>query len=147
MLSLADILQTIIRTYTRADEDVVLTDIHFQPVQDTGELFVFDDEDQPIAHTVVESWADLADDAFLPTVRADLEQAIASANADGALERLSIFRPYSLVLVDDERETICDLLLVDDDTIILTDQLLSDLDSDLNAFLDNLLDDTSADSF
>ena len=141
MNTLAEVLQTIISTYTRTDDDIQLTDIHFQPVSDTGELFVFDDEDQPIAHTVVGSWAGLDDDTFLPTVRADLEKAIAEANADGALERLSIFRPYSLVLVDDDRETICDLLLVDDDTLILSDQLLADLDTDLDAFLENLMEE------
>ena len=141
MNTLAEVLQTIISTYTRTDDDIQLTDIHFQPVSDTGELFVFDDEDQPIAQTVVDSWAELNADTFLSTVRADLEKAIAEANADGALERLSIFRPYSLVLVDDDRETICDLLLVDDDTLILSDQLLADLDTDLDAFLENLMEE------
>jgi hypothetical protein len=141
MKSLAEVFQTIISTYTRTDDEAVLTDIHFQPVNDTGELFVFDDEDEPIAHTVVESWADLSSDAFLPTVRADLEKAIATANAEGALEKLSIFKPYSLVLVDDDRETICDLLFVDDDTLVLSDQLLADLDSDLDSFFENLMEE------
>ena len=141
MKSLAEVFQTIISTYTRTDDEAVLTDIHFQPVNDTGELFVFDDEDEPIAHTVVESWADLSNDAFLSTVRADLEKAIATANAEGALEKLSIFKPYSLVLVDEDHETICDLLFVDDDTLVLSDQLLADLDSDLDSFFENLMEE------
>ena len=98
MTTLSEVLQTVIRIFTRTDDDVVLTDIHFQPVSETGELFVFDDEDKPIAHAVVESWADLDDEAFLPTVRVDLEKAIAAANADGALERLAVWKPYSLFL-------------------------------------------------
>ena len=141
MTTLSEVLQAVIRTYTRTDDDVVLTDIHFQPVSETGELYVFDDEDQPIAHAVVESWADLDDEAFLPTVRADLEKAIAAANADGALEHLAVWKPYSFVLVDEDRETICDLFLVSDDTLVLTDQLLSDLDTDLDAFFENLMDE------
>ncbi|MBR3020831.1 MAG: hypothetical protein IKH59_00510 [Bacteroidaceae bacterium] len=141
MTTLSEVLQTVIRTFTRTDDDVVLTDIHFQPVSETGELFVFDDEDKPIAHAVVESWADLDDEAFLPTVRVDLEKAIAAANADGALERLAVWKPYSFVLVDEDRETICDLFLVSDDTLVLTDQLLSDLDTDLDAFFENLMDE------
>ena len=141
MTTLSEVLQAVIRTYTRTDDDVQLTDIHFQPVSETGELFVFDDEDKPIAHAVVESWADLDDEAFLPTVRADLEKAIAAANADGALERLAVWKPYSFVLVDEDRETICDLFLVSDDTLVLTDQLLSDLDTDLDAFFENLMDE------
>ena len=141
MTTLSEVLQTVIRTFTRTDDDVVLTDIHFQPVSETGELFVFDDEDKPIAHAVVESWADLDDEAFLPTVRVDLEKAIAAANADGALERLAVWKPYSFVLVDEDRETICDLFRVSDDTLVLTDQLLSDLDTDLDAFFENLMDE------
>ena len=141
MTTLSEVLQAVIRTFTRTDDDVVLTDIHFQPVSETGELFVFDDEDKPIAHAVVESWADLDDEAFLPTVRVDLEKAIAAANADGALERLAVWKPYSFVLVDEDRETICDLFLVSDDTLVLTDQLLSDLDTDLDAFFENLMDE------
>jgi len=141
MTTLSEVLQTVIRTFTRTDDDVVLTDIHFQPVSETGELFVFDDEDKPIAHAVVESWADLDDEAFLPTVRVDLEKAIAAANADGALERLAVWKPYSFVLVDEDRETICDLFLVSDDTLVLTDQLLSDIDTDLDAFFENLMDE------
>ena len=141
MTTLSEVLQTVIRTFTRTDDDVVLTDIHFQPVSETGELFVFDDEDKPIAHAVVESWADLDDEAFLPTVRVDLEKAIAAANADGALERLAVWKPYNFVLVDEDRETICDLFLVSDDTLVLTDQLLSDLDTDLDAFFENLMDE------
>ena len=141
MTTLSEVLQTVIRTFTRTDDDVVLTDIHFQPVSETGELFVFDDEDKPIAHAVVESWADLDDEAFLPTVRVDLEKAIDAANADGALERLAVWKPYSFVLVDEDRETICDLFLVSDDTLVLTDQLLSDLDTDLDAFFENLMDE------
>jgi len=141
MNPLAEVLQTVIRTYTRPEGDIELTDIHFQPIVDTGELHVFDDEDRPIANTVVESWADLPDDQFISAVRADLEKAIHAANAKGALEHLSLFRPYSLVLVDGEGETICDLLLVDDDTMILSEQLLSDLDTDLTDFLDKLMND------
>ena len=47
--------------------------------------------------------------------------------------------PYSFVLVDEERETIGDLLLVDDDTLLVTDSLLQGLDEDLNRFLEELM--------
>jgi len=141
-MSLQKALQTVIRAYTRPDDAVpVLTDIHFCPDHETGHLVIFDDDDRVISETTVGSWATLSDEAFLPTVQADLGRAISAANADGALERLAILRPYSLVLVDEDHETIADLYLVSDDTLLLTDQLLADLDTDLDAFLDHLLDD------
>ena len=50
-------------------------------------------------------------------------------------------KPYSFVLVDDDKETVSELLLVDDeDTMLLDDELLKGLDEELDAFLKNLLE-------
>ena len=49
--------------------------------------------------------------------------------------------PYSFVLVDEDRETVAELLLVDDeDTLLLNDELLKGLDEELDAFLKDLLE-------
>jgi hypothetical protein len=53
---------------------------------------------------------------------------------------LTILKPYSFVLVDEERETIAELLLVDDDTLLVNDELLKGLDQELDAFLKELLE-------
>ena len=47
----------------------------------------------------------------------------------------------AFVLIDDERETLYDLYLVDDDEMILDTELLKGLDKDLDDFLSNLLKD------
>lgn len=135
---LAEVFQTIIDRYSPSVSETVLTDIHFQPVQETGELVVFDDDDEEIARTTIVEWVDATGD-FGELTKAGIVQALAQANSAGALEHLSIWKPYSFVLVDDERETVCDLLLVDDDTLIVTEQLMSGLDAELNDFLENLL--------
>ena len=137
---LAAAFQSVVDMYSNPEGEAVLTDIHFQPVQEIGELVVFDDDDNEITRTTIMEWMEPADD-FYAMAKANLVAALADANREGALEHLSIWKPYSLVLVDDERETVCDLLLVDDDTLIVTDQLLKGLDSELNDFLDNLLKD------
>ncbi len=50
-------------------------------------------------------------------------------------------KPYSFVLVDEDRETVAELLLVDDeDTLLLNDELLKGLDEELDAFLKDLLE-------
>ena len=56
-------------------------------------------------------------------------------------EHLSILKPFSFVLVDMDKETISDLMLVDDDLVIADGELLKDLDKDLNDFLKHLLAD------
>ena len=57
----------------------------------------------------------------------------------GELENISIMKPYSFVLVDDEKETVAELLLVDDDTMMLSEELLKGLDEELDDFLEKLL--------
>jgi hypothetical protein len=52
---------------------------------------------------------------------------------------MSVLKPYSFVLEDDDRETIEELYLVDDDIVILNEELMADLDKDLDDFLNKLL--------
>ena len=47
----------------------------------------------------------------------------------------------NFVLVDEDRETVTELLLIDDeDTLLLNDELLKGLDEELDAFLKDLLE-------
>ena len=61
-------------------------------------------------------------------------------NESGAFNQLPLLKPYSFVLVDEEKETIADLLLMDDDTMLLSEGLLQGLDEELDAFLKDLLE-------
>ena len=47
----------------------------------------------------------------------------------------------SFVLVDEDKETLCDLYLVDDETVIVDGELLKGLDEDLDDFLKKLLEE------
>ena len=60
-------------------------------------------------------------------------------NMKNELEKLPILKPYSFVLIDEDKETISDLYLVDDDTLIFDDELLKGLDEELDEFLKKLL--------
>lgn len=42
--------------------------------------------------------------------------------------------------VDEEKETVAELLLIDDDTILVNDELLKGLDKELDDFLKDLLE-------
>ena len=54
---------------------------------------------------------------------------------------MSILKPFSLVLENDDKESVVELYLVDDELVIIDPDLMTDLDDDLNAFLENLLKD------
>ena len=70
-----------------------------------------------------------------------LRKVLNQLREDGILASLKILKPFSFVMVDDSKETIAELMLVDDeDTVFLSDELLKGLDEELDAFLKDLLE-------
>lgn len=118
----------------------VITDIHLQPKQDSGELVIYNDDDEEISRTVVEEWVDNNDEDFYKNVENILKSILNELKENGKLDKLCIIKPFSFVLVDDDKETICDLLLVDDDTLFLDNELLKGLDEELDDFLKKILE-------
>ncbi len=55
------------------------------------------------------------------------------------VEQMSILKPFSFVLEDDDRENLAELYVVDDDIVIIDEELMAGLDKDLDSFLSNLL--------
>ncbi len=119
------------------NEASVLTDIHVRVSQDSGELLAFDDDDQEITRCVVEQWIDNKDEDFYDEVARTLREVLRT-NAKTA-DNLGILKPYSFVLEDDDKENLGELYLADDDTVIVGGDLMESLDSDLDAFLKDLL--------
>lgn len=128
-----------IEKFPSTEEATLLTDIHLRVSQDTGELMSFDDDDNEITRCVVEQWIDNKDDNFYQEVAATLRTILLKQKEK--IEQMSILKPFSFVLEDDDKETIEDLYLIDDDTAILHEELMADLDKDLDDFLDKLLKD------
>ena len=112
--------------YTCGCEQTIVTDIHLQANQNSGELSIFDDEDEYLACASIE-------ERILSTL-------LNSMKNGGDFDKLAILKPYSFVLVDDEKETIAELLLMDDDTLLVNEELLKGLDEELDSFLKELLE-------
>ena len=119
------------------EDNTVLTDIHVRVSQDSGELLAFDDEDNEITRCVVEQWIDNKDENFYDEVAKTLRD-VMRKNSE-TIDNLGILKPYSFVLEDDDKENLGELYLADDDTIIVGGDLMENLDSDLDRFLDDLL--------
>ena len=140
--ALQETLHKVAALYAGDDEDqLISTDFYLQPQREEGRLVVFNDNDEEIARVEVPEWRDYDSEGFYDVVTRQLTAAIEEANAEGELERLAVWMPYSFVLVDEERETIADLLLVDDDTLLVKKGLLAGLDEELNQFIEDLLND------
>lgn len=121
-------------------EATVMTDIHLRVTQESGELVAFDDDDNEITRVVIESWIDNKDEDFYENITTVLRNVLEN-NARDMVEKMSILRPFSFVLEDDDREHIAELYVADGDTIIVGGELLPDLDKDLDAFFDELIKD------
>lgn len=139
--ALTSALQEALARYLHGEENTVVTDIHLQPKQDSGELVIFNDDDEELARTILSEWVDYPDDDFYAQAEPLLRSELMDMKERGALDKLIIMKPYSFVLVDDDRETVAELLLMDDDdTLLLSDELLKGLDEELDDFLKHLLE-------
>ena len=126
--------------FTMDSDGPMLTDIHLQPDADAGEVRIYDDDDQLLAKADVSELA--ADDGedFYAKAETLLRASVRRMKDDGALEGLTLVKPYSFVLIDEDRETVAELMLVDDEeTLLLDGELLKGLDEELDAFLTDLM--------
>ena len=114
-----------------------MTDIHLRVSQDSGDLMAFDDSDDEITRCVIDQWIDNKSDNFYQEAACILRSEI--NRIKDVIENMSIMKPYSFILEDDDRNNISELYLVDDDIVIIGGDLMHDLDKDLDCFLNDLL--------
>lgn len=121
-------------------EPTTVTDLHLQPDQASGRLYIYDDDDRELAETMVSEWSSYEADDFLSRAESALRGVLNRLKEEGCFDKLTIIKPYSFVLVDEEKETVAELLLMDDDTLLVNDELLKGLDKELDDFLKELLE-------
>ncbi len=138
--ALESCIRKAIKPFSQGFAQPTVTDLHIQPNQYTGELSIFDDEDKELSTVVINEWVNYEGDDFYEAAEQLLHAKLANLKDTGIFNNLSILKPYSFVLVDEEKESISDLLLIDDDTILIDDELLKGLDEELDSFLKDLLE-------
>jgi hypothetical protein len=125
--------------FPAANEATQMTDIHLRVTQDSGEMMAFDDDDKELDRCVIEQWIDNKDDNFYEQITSVLRKCLEKHKQ--MIEQMSILKPFSFVLEDDDKETIAELYVVDDNVVIIDPDLMEGLDKDLNDFLEKLLAD------
>ena len=123
--------------YITAEESAV-TDFHMKVNRENGELTILDDDDKTLARVHIKEWEDEHDDA---AIEKELQSELTKMHQQGMYESLNIAKPYSFVLTDEDDQSIVDLLIIDDDTLILNADLLEGFDEEMNAFLKKLLEE------
>ena len=132
-------LRKVAQKYPLSEEASPITDIHVFLSQDSGEMVAFDDDGKEVTRCVVEQWIENTDENFY----AEAGKALRGIceNMRPPLLSLGIMKPFSIVLENDEGDTIAELFMADDDTVIIGGDLMDGLDKDLDSFLDEILDE------
>lgn len=125
--------------FPASQEADIMTDIHIRVTQESGELMAFDDDDNEITRCVIEQWIDNKDDDFYNEVAEVLRKRLEKNRQ--TIDAMSILKPFSFVLEDDDKESVGELYLADDETVIISSELMKGLDDDLDNFLADLLKD------
>jgi hypothetical protein len=130
-------LRKIAAKFPPEKEAEIMTDIHIRVSQDTGEIRAYNDDEEELDRCVVEEWINNPDENFYQEITSILRKCIEKLK--DTVEGMSILKPFSLVLEDDDKESVAELYLVDDETVIIDPDLMEGLEDDLNSFLENLL--------
>lgn len=125
--------------FPAAEEASIMTDIHIRVNQETGEMVAYNDDDNEINRCVVEQWINNTDDNFYNQIVSVIRKSLMKHK--DIIEQMSILKPFSFVLENDDKESVEELYLVDDETVILDPDLMEGLDEELDAFLEKLLKD------
>lgn len=130
-------LRKIAAKFPPEKEAEIMTDIHIRVSQDTGEIRAYNDDEEELDRCVVEEWINNPDENFYQEIPPILRKCIEKLK--DTVEGMSILKPFSLVLEDDDKESVAELYLVDDETVIIDPDLMEGLEDDLNSFLEKLL--------
>ena len=119
-------------------EETKVTDFHIYIDGNSGDVNIMDDEDNTLARVHILEWEGEHNEEVFEK---ELQTILGEMYENGSFDNLNIAKPYSFVLTDDDHQSIVDLLIVDDDTIILSEDLLKGFDEEMDEFLKHLLEE------
>ena len=119
-------------------EETKVTDFYIYVDGNKGDLTIMDDDDNLLARVHILEWEGEHNEEVFEK---ELRNLLAEMHKNGDFENLNIAKPYSFVLTDDDHQSIVDLLIIDDDTIILSEDLLKGFDEEMDEFLKQLLEE------
>lgn len=136
--NLTGIISSALKEYRIQTDTPVVTDIHLQLVRDTGELIVLDD-DKELGRAAVSELTGIPEQDFYSEMETLLRSALQNVDSLSKLDSLNIWKPYSFVMTDEEGEVQAELMLIDDETQLVSQTLMAGLDEDLEKFLKDLM--------
>lgn len=146
------LFQTLDSAFRKAIERLMLStssaaivDLYLLPNPEAGDFTILDDEDNILVKASVQVWEEQFEpsetDTLLKECEEILREVINNAKNEGLFEKINILKPFSILLVDDEMETIAELLLIDDEQLLLDDEFMKHIDQELDGFFKKLMSD------
>ena len=121
-------------------ENAVITDLYINVDKESGKLTIFDDDDQALSEAIIAEWENTSKEQTA-SIEKLLRSELTQMQKVGLLDKINILKPFSITLVDENKEAIVDLAYIDDDTLMLDKELLEGLDKEMDEFLAHLLEE------
>lgn len=119
-----------------------LTDIHITVDKESGEVAFYDDEENKVADIVVFDWIDQTDNLSDDTIVSVLREVTEQIDKENMFASLDLYKPFSVNYSDDSFIVIEELLLIsEDDTVQIDNDLMEKFDREFDEFLEKLLKD------
>lgn len=119
-------------------EETKVTDFHVYVNGNNGDVTVMDDDDKCLTRVHILEWEGEHNEEIFEK---ELRSLLSEMHKNGDFDCMNITKPYSFVLIDDDGQDIVDLLIIDDDTIILSKDLLEGFNEEMDEFLKHLLEE------
>ncbi len=128
---------------TNGKEQKMFSDLFVQVDSESGEVLLFDDEERLLEKTIIFDWVNSPDgeEDFQKKVTPILRAVFSILATKNIFDSLNFIKPFSVSLTNEDFLVLEELLFIDDDTLLLDDPLLKDLDAELDEFLAKLLSD------
>jgi hypothetical protein len=128
-----------------SESQAAIVDLYLLPNPEAGEFSVFDDEDHELIKVPVDIWQEnyetIDNEAELKECELLLVEIANKVKDEGVFERINILKPFSVLMVDEDMETLAELLLIDDEQYLVDDHFLKHMDEELDAFFEKLMAD------
>ena len=113
----------------------IVTDFHIAVDNSNGNVTISDDDGNALATGAI---SELISASEQDTANY-LKEALAQIDKQGTFDSTNIYKPFSFLMEDSEEETTSELLIVDDENIYVSDELLKGLEQELDEFFANLM--------
>lgn len=145
--SLSTYLETLIRESLNLLQtqfaSEMLTDLYWQVNLSSGEFVVLNDNQQVLVRASVKEWVsdDVEKSLSIKEIEQILRDIVQKLEAENFLENINVQMPFSILMVDEDMENLCELFFVDEESVPLDNNIIRHIDEELDAFFKELMAD------